>query len=265
MRRSWGGRSSSGEESHQVNPRCSSVTRCTSSTLLMCWPGLIACCFLFTRMPAANQMVSVSAASRPPVLRGHLQPLVDAEHVLLCSTVLGADREPDHRNQTAQHRPRALSLHTHPRGRGSMIRARTVTIGLFWSELDCTDTKDLKQSGEERWPPTPQSKVYATAHIWQFRPGGSDPLHCHDPNYLSFPAISVMTSSSLDADLGTGRPWVCRRACSGHTCFEQTHTCVAVVLNGKRTELHKLSLHRSLPRDHSKEGKAKTLVKRSLT
>lgn len=270
MRRSWGGRSSSGEESHQVNPRCSSytslsVTRCTSSTLLMCWTGLIACCFLFTRMPAANQMVSVSAASRPPVLRGHLQPLVDAEHVLLCSTVLGADREPDHRNQTAQHRPRALSLHTHPRGRGSMIRARTVTIGLFWSELDCTDTKDLKQSGEERWPPTPQSKVYATAHIWQFRPGGSDPLHCHDPNYLSFPAISVMTSSSLDADLGTGRPWVCRRACSGHTCFEQTHTCVAVVLNGKRTELHKLSLHRSLPRDHSKEGKAKTLVKRSLT
>lgn len=159
-----------------------------------------------TRMPAANQMVSVSAASRPPVLRGHLQPLVDAEHVLLCSTVLGADREPDHRNQTAQHRPRALSFHTHPRGRGSMIRARTVTIGLFWSELDCTDTKDLKQSGEERWPPTPQSKVYATAHIWQFRPGGSDPLHCHDPNYLSFPAISVMTSSSLDADLGTGRP-----------------------------------------------------------
>lgn len=40
---------------------------------------------------------------------------------------------------------------------------------------------------------------------------------------------------------------------------------MAVVLNGKRTELHKLSLHRSLPRDHSKEGKAKTLVKRSLT
>lgn len=162
MRRSWGGRSSSGGESHQVNPRCSSytslsVTRCTSSTLLMCWPGLIACCFIFTRMPAANQMVSVSAASRPPVLRGHLQPLVDAEHVLLCSTVLSADREPDHRNQTAQHRPRALSLHTHPRGRGSMIGPRTITIGLFWSELDCTDTKDLKQSGEERWPPHPRA------------------------------------------------------------------------------------------------------------
>lgn len=80
-------------------------------------------------MPAADQVVSVPAAGRPPVLRGHRQPLVAAEHVLLGGPVPVADGKDARGDQAAQHRPRDRRLHVRPGGRGSVMEA-----GQFASE-----------------------------------------------------------------------------------------------------------------------------------
>lgn len=91
-----------------------------------------------SRMPAVDQVVSVSAAGGPSILWGYHQPLVDAEHLLLRGPIHSADREEHHRDQAAQHQPRAHSLHTLPCGRGSVMEANNslwaalVRIGLHW-------------------------------------------------------------------------------------------------------------------------------------
>lgn len=89
------------------------------------------------RMPAADQVVSVPEARRPPGPRGHPQPLVDAEHGPLGGAGHRAgrhhaDRENRRGDPAAQHRPGAHRLHAHPRGRGS------VTGG----EPDCARSKE---------------------------------------------------------------------------------------------------------------------------
>lgn len=166
------------------------------------------------RVPAAHQMVSVPAAGRPSVLRGHHQPLVDAEHVLFGRLVHGADR--DHRDPAAQHRPRAHRLHTHPRGRGPVMEAARVQDP--WITLTQeTITRDLCNRAEAEVPP----QVYR-GHCVGFRPAGSS-------------RISVRTS----LDLGVYQ--------SGRALFARTPALsLAVLLNGKRTELCNLSLHSAL-------------------
>lgn len=98
-------------------------------------------------MPATDQVVSVSAAGRPPILRGHHQPLVDAEHILLRGPVISADGEVKHRDQAAQHQPRAHRVHTHPSGRSSVMGASGFAPGCSgpnWTALTQeTITKDL--------------------------------------------------------------------------------------------------------------------------
>lgn len=130
MRRSQEGRSSFGGEFLQVNTHCSacmwSFTTCLIFHKQFSAPDLLVLSPPPPpRMPAADQVVSIPAASWPPILRGHYQPLVDAEHVLLRSPNHSADGEDNHRDQAAQHRPRAHSLHPHPRGCGSVMEVRS--------------------------------------------------------------------------------------------------------------------------------------------
>lgn len=79
------------------------------------------------RVPASDQVVSVPAAGRPPVLRGHHQPHMDAERPLPGAAVHAADGEGLHGDPAAQHRPRARHLHAHPRGcgRGPVMGTRS--------------------------------------------------------------------------------------------------------------------------------------------
>lgn len=151
-RRSQKGRSSSGGEFPQVNSHCDA----RFSLLLSSVSYFMLCLVLqtywlsssFSRMPAADQVVSVSAAGWPSILWGHHQPLVDAEHILLRGPIHRSDREDDRRDPAAQHQPRAHSLHAHPCGRGSVMEARS---GLLWPELE-TITEDLCNRLEaERW------------------------------------------------------------------------------------------------------------------
>lgn len=50
---------------------------------------------------------------------------MDADHILLCSPIHSADRKDDHRDQAAQHQPRAHSFHAHPCGRCSVMVAHS--------------------------------------------------------------------------------------------------------------------------------------------
>lgn len=172
-------------------------------------------------MPAAHQVVSVPAAIRPPILRGHHQPLVDAEHIPLCRPLHSADRQDPLRDQTSQHQPRAHSLHTHPCRRGSVMEEiKTARSGLIWSELACTETitKDLcnrlEAERREGWPAVlsqkrerckgpdkPKKSTHSLASLCTAGPSPPSP----NPNYLIFPTLRRVTSSCLDSDC---RRWV---------------------------------------------------------
>lgn len=153
MRRSQKGRSSSGGESPQVNSQCNTCSSSLDTGVeyfilsLLLQTYWLSSFSSSSRMPAADQVVSVSEASRSSILRGDHQPLVDAEHILLCGPIHGADGEDDHRDQAAQHRPRAHGLHTHPCGRGSVMAADSSLGGCFgpkWTALTKeTITQDL--------------------------------------------------------------------------------------------------------------------------
>lgn len=203
-------------------------------------------------MPAADQVVSVTAAFRPSIFWGHHQPLVDAEHIPLSRPIHCADREDHHRDQAPQHRPRANSLHTHPCGCGSVMESKTVRSGLIWSKLACTETitKDLcnrlEAARREGWPAVLMKRwkrlnaeEAETNHHNLVSPCKAWPSWTSRPQLLDFPnTASVISSSPVDSDEDDECEAVCWRAwlcMHRHLRRANTVHVLSILLNGKWT------------------------------
>lgn len=90
--------------------------------------------FLFSlslsRVPAAYKVVFGAAAGGQTLFRGHIQPLLDADHRLVGRPGHSSSRQDCDRNQAAQHQPRAHCLLSSRCNCGPMTGS--VLTGLVW-------------------------------------------------------------------------------------------------------------------------------------